>query len=132
MKKGYCVGKNASFLPSADADWIEDFNTMLADSNMSRNAFTEMLIREAVRVRIGLTTNNPSGISSTIVDTTAAKSIDTKLNEILQAIKNQRVYTPEPTQTKEIIEKKTDSADQPQQEDPQDILVARLNAISPK
>lgn len=49
MKKGYQPGKHTSFVPSADADWINDFNTMLADSNMSRNAFTEMLIREDVK-----------------------------------------------------------------------------------
>lgn len=132
MKKGYVAGKHTSFVPSSDADWIEDFNTMLTDSNMSRNAFTEMLIREAVRVRMGLAVSSPLVNSNAAVESTNIRKLDAKLNEILQAVKGISVQSTEPKAAEVINQLKANNIEQPEQEDPQDILMSRLQAISPK
>lgn len=49
MKSGYEVGKGRTFTPSTNAKWIDEFNDLLNQSNLSRNALTEKLIEDGLK-----------------------------------------------------------------------------------
>jgi hypothetical protein len=49
-KQGYERGKGVTFTPTADSDWIEDFNKLLFENEeYSRNRLTGLLIKEGLK-----------------------------------------------------------------------------------
>ena len=49
MKIGYEAGKGKTFTPSTNANWTDEFNQMLNNGNLSRNALTEKLIEDGLK-----------------------------------------------------------------------------------
>ncbi|MDQ0896276.1 MULTISPECIES: hypothetical protein [unclassified Paenibacillus] len=50
---GYEAGQGRTFTPSAGAEWIEEFNSMMSSLKKSRNEMTEDLIRDGLMARKG-------------------------------------------------------------------------------
>ncbi|CAN7762118.1 hypothetical protein LJR153_007105 [Paenibacillus sp. LjRoot153] len=48
---GYEAGRGRTFTPTVNADWINEFNTLMVDLGKSRNELTEVLIREGLQAR---------------------------------------------------------------------------------
>lgn len=47
----YIAGKTTSFTPSRDANWIEDFNALADETQLSRNKLTSQLITLGLQVK---------------------------------------------------------------------------------
>ena len=48
---GYEAGRGRTFTPTVNADWINEFNELMVDLDVSRNELTETLIREGLQAR---------------------------------------------------------------------------------
>lgn len=48
---GYEAGRGRTFTPTVNADWINEFNTLMVDLGKSRNELTEYLIKEGLQSR---------------------------------------------------------------------------------